>query len=100
MTLAVHFRYRKFDSYYADGEVLGTNYWKIANQISGYSGTMYWTIAFLTQFLVTFAGAGVEINLMVWVQGMMVMVAVSIVSEALRFYAYDRSYELSTSGNS
>ena len=31
-TLAFNFRYRRFDStYYDDGDVLGTNYWKIAN---------------------------------------------------------------------
>ena len=48
-TFAINFRYRKFGStYYDNGEVLGTNYWKLANQISGYSSLVFWALAFVT----------------------------------------------------
>ena len=59
------FRYKAADDYYTDGEVLGTNYWKISNQISGYGSVAFWSIASVTQLLSMFE-IGVQYNIMWW----------------------------------
>ena len=43
------FRYRSSDTFYDDGDVLGThNYWKIANLVHGYSSVAFWSVATVT----------------------------------------------------
>ena len=88
------FRYRGSDSYYDDGDVLGsTNYWQLANQMHGYSGVAFWSLASITQLLSMF-GHAVDINLIVWLYGGRLLMLTSLATLILEYLAYDKSYQI------
>ena len=63
------FRYRSSSTYYDDGDVLGTNYWKYANVYSSYFWLGAFGLATITQLL-AFFGIANAINIAVWVVGL------------------------------
>ena len=86
------FRYRSASTYYDNGDVLGTNYWKYASQLSGYFWLAGMGIATVTQLLSMF-GIANEINLLVWTVGLGgIGELVSLVTSILMFLAWDKAY--------
>ena len=64
------FRYKSSSTYYDNGDVLGTNWWKYSNQLSAYSGLVLWGTATFTQLMsVLDLEAFVSLNLLVWTVG-------------------------------
>jgi len=45
------FRYKAVDGYFDDGDVIGTNFWKLGYKISAYAGLSLMSIAALSQLL-------------------------------------------------
>jgi len=41
------FHYRSASNYYSDGDVLGTNWWKLAAWVKGYGALTLWGMALL-----------------------------------------------------
>ena len=89
------FRYRaSSDSYYINGEILGgTNYWQLANQVHGYSGLVFWSLATVTQ-LMSMLEIVADLNLLVWLYGGRIFLLTSTVTIILEFLAYDKSYQI------
>ena len=86
------FRYRSSSTYYDDGDVLGTNYWKLANQLSGYFWLGAFGIATITQLLAMY-GVANGINLGVWIYGLeMFGGLVGLVTSIMMFLGYDKAY--------
>ena len=62
------FRYDSASGFYDNGDISGTNYWKIANYVRGYGALSIWSLAALMQFLSLF-GLFPTANMMVWEYG-------------------------------
>merc|ERR1712051_560963 len=86
------FRYRT-GTFYDNGDVLGTNWWKLANQIGGYATMAIGSVMTVTQLLSMF-GIAADVNLMVWMYGGMAGSIVSMIAHGMLFRAYDRSYSV------
>jgi len=86
------YRYRGADSYYDDGNISATNWWKLSNLIEGYTKLTLATILALTQLLSMF-GVGASVNMMLWgYSTMLVMPLVMGVTEMMRWAGYDAAY--------
>ena len=86
------FRYRPFATYYAAGDSLSFNYWKLYNQIEQYAGLAIFGVASITQILTLFGIAG-DVNLLVWMYGVhMTGMVVHMVTAVLRFLAYETAW--------
>ena len=88
------FRYRQFGTYYAAGDVTGTNWWLIGNMISQYSALSLWGLAFLTQLLALF-GVLNKVNFFVWEIGIFrALPLLSLVGAIFSYIAYEKAYGL------
>merc|ERR1712079_660989 len=59
------FRYRSASTYYDDGNISSTNWWKLANLIEGYASLSIAGILTISQLLSMF-GVGASVNMMLW----------------------------------
>ena len=89
------FRYRSdTDAYYAAGDVLSTNYWKMAQVYGGYFWMAALSVASITQLLAIF-GIANEYNLYVWIYGLEgIGGLVGIIGMFVSWYAYDSAYAI------
>ena len=85
------FRYRSSSTYYDAGDVLSTNYWKMANLYGSYFWIGGMGIVTITQFLAIF-GIANQINLYVWTGLDWIGLLVSIATSTMLFLAYDAAY--------
>ena len=89
------FRYQSGDTYYAGGDLLDTNWYKLANQIMLYGALGLFSSGFFTQLLDLF-GIATYFNLMWWGWALgTVGLLASGVANSLLFWAYDRNYDCS-----
>ena len=94
------FRYRSSTTYYDAGEVLGTNYWKQANQLSSYFWLGAFSLAAFTQLLSMFGIANM-INIYVWMlllEGIGGLVG--LVTTVMMLYGYDKAYTVTEDSSS
>ena len=88
------FRYRSSATYYDDGDVLGTNYWKLANVYGGYFWLGAFGLATVTQLLALF-GIGNEINVAVWIYGLEVVGGfVTLATSIAMLIGFDSAYTI------
>ena len=88
------FKFRSSTTYYDDGDVLGTNYWKMANVYSSYFWLGAFGLATLTQLL-AFFGVANEINIAVWIYGLeMVGGVVGMVTSIAMALGYNAAYDV------
>jgi len=86
------FRYRSASTYYDDGNISATNWWKLANMIEQYAGLSLAGILTISQLLSMF-GVGASVNMMLWgYSTMLVMPLVMGVTEMMRWAGYDAAY--------
>jgi len=86
------FRYRSASTYYDDGNISSTNWWKLANLIEGYASLSIAGILTISQLLSMF-GVGASVNMMLWgYSTMLVMPLVMGVTEMMRWAGYDAAY--------
>ena len=91
---AVLFRYRSSSTYYDDGDVLGTNYWKLANVYGSYFWLGAFGIATVTQLL-AFFGIANSVNLAVWIYGLEVVGGiVGLATSLAMLLGYDTAYTI------
>lgn len=89
------FRYEKDTVYTYGDELRWFNSWKIYKMVEQYGGLTLWSVAAITQIL-SFAGIAVDINIMVWLYGVMMGgMWLSGLVGLLQFIAYDSAYALS-----
>jgi len=88
------FRYKSASTYYDAGSVLGTNWWKMSNQLSSYSGLVLWGLATITQLLSMLDWeTGVIANLVVWTIGLgQIGMLLSTIAGFMNFYAYNSAF--------
>ena len=93
-TAASLFRYRSSSTYYDDGDVLGTNYWKLANVYGSYFWLGAFGIATVTQLL-AFFGIANGLNLAVWIYGLeMLGGLVGLATSIAMLLGYDTAYSI------
>lgn len=86
------FRYRATDGYYDEGDVLGSyNYWKIADQIRGYSGFAFWSFASAMNLYVSLVEASAPHYLRV----LRLRRVFNVVAYLLDMVAYDKAWIIS-----
>ena len=83
------FSVRTASTYYDNGAILSTNYWKFAMMTFNYGGLGLIGIAFLTQLMSLF-GVLVPINIMWWTTGLGLLgTTYQLTLAVLLFLAYD-----------
>lgn len=94
------FRYDSDSGFYDNGDISGTNYWKIANYVRGYGGLSIWSLAALMQFLSLF-GLFNTANMMVWEYGVgFAGLAIFLTYTIIEFIAYENANSNVTSTDS
>ena len=90
------FRYKAVDGYFDDGDVIGTNFWKLGYKISAYAGLSLMAIAALSQLLSIF-GVAVSTNIMYWT---VILPGIGGLAElvvgVMYWLSYDRAFSLAT----
>lgn len=86
------FRYRNLfnDDFYSDSNA-DNGLYRIAQQILHLTAVSFWGIVSLTQLL-TYLGSAVELNLMAWGYGSMILGLAYIVSAGLAYYSYEKTW--------
>ena len=89
------FRYQSGDAYYASGDLISMNWWKLANQIMLYGAFGLFSVGYVTQLLDLF-GIATSFNFFWWgTINAFLGTAVSLFANAMLFWAYDRNYACS-----
>merc|ERR1712079_742103 len=88
------FRYRSSETYYDDGGIMSFNGWQYANLAEQWTALVLGGVLTISQLLSMF-GVGASVNMMMWgYSTMLVFPLVMGVSEMMRWYAYDKAYQI------
>merc|ERR1712079_746081 len=88
------FRYRSSETYYDDGGIMSFNGWKFANLAEQWTALVLGGVLTISQLLSMF-GVGASVNMMMWgYSTMLVFPPVMGVTEMMRWYAYDKAYQI------
>ena len=94
------FRYDSASGFYDNGDISGTNYWKIANSVRSYGGLSIWSLAALMQFLSLF-GLFPTANMMVWEYGVgFAGQLIFLTYTIIQYIAYEDAHSNITSSDS
>ena len=81
-------RYRASSTYYDAGASIGTNFWKLLNQVNGFANIGIHSVLTVTQIL-SMAGIGAEYNMMAWAYAGLAESVLGAASGLVYLYAQD-----------